>query len=208
MVDKRSLRFVSGVGLANWLNIRDSRIEPAQVAVAAYIRWFNSGRQGPLPPAARPLYLKPVRARLRHIRDGRSTWLDLAAFRNPDYGLLRLVEVSRARLVERLKECRRCGRWFFAAHLRREFCSDNCRGAFFAAHTGKEKAAWRNRAWRIREIHLPAVEGRIKNLRSLPCTKSVAARLDRAQRRYEVLQVELQNLKAKLEQTKGKEEKR
>jgi hypothetical protein len=208
MIDKRSLRFVSGVGLAAWLNRRESGIKTAQVAVAAYIRWFNLGRQGSPPPAARPLYLKPLRARLRHIRDGRSTWLDLAAFRNSDYGLLRLVEVSRARLVERLKECRRCGRWFFAAHLRREFCSDNCRGAFFAAHTGKEKAAWRNRVWRIREIHLPAVEGRINNLHLFPCTKSVAARLDRAQRRYQELQTELQNLTAKLEQTKWKVEKR
>ena len=208
MVEKRSLQFMSVVGLAAWLNSRESGIKTAQVAVASYIRWFKSGRQGPLPPAARPLYLKPLRARLRHIRDGRRTWLDLAAFRNPDYGLLRLVEVSRAGLVERLKECRRCGRWFFAGHLRRIHCSDNCRGAFFAAHAGKERAAWRNRAWRIGEIYLPAVEGRIENVASLTCTKSVAARLDRAQRRYQELQNELQNLKAKLEQTKWKEEKR
>jgi hypothetical protein len=205
----RRLPIVSGRDLADWLNSQDPEIKEAQRTIADYLRWLNSGRRGSFPHAERSLFIKPIRAKVSvpirvKVRPlpGSAGVLEIIPFGKTDHGWVKLAEVSRAGLLNRVRECPRCRRWFFAADLRKDYCGDNCRGAFFAAHAGKEKAALRNRKWRIENIYLPVAEERIKKLGLLTPTKSVAARLERARNRYRALEEEYIDLKEKLQKTK------
>lgn len=105
-------------GLTDWLNLRGK----SQNTVAAYIRWRNAGRSGHCPRAAhRLLFTRPLKTRLRDVRG-----LNLTAFANSDYGILRLVDVDGAGLMSRVRECPQCSNWFFAKNSKRKFCSPNC----------------------------------------------------------------------------------
>ena len=114
---------LDGHALAAWLNLRRKGVAPAQAAIAAYLRFENSGRKGAFPDAARLLFTRPAQGRLR--RGYRS--LELAPFGDLDDAIFRLLDLSRAGKLTRVRECPECLEWFFAENLKQLFCSDNCR---------------------------------------------------------------------------------
>jgi hypothetical protein len=114
---------LDGHALAAWLNLRRKGIAPAQAAVAAYLRFENSGRKGAFPDAARLLFTRPAQGRLRHCLGS----LDFAPFGDLDDAIFRLRDLSQAGKLTRMRECPECLKWFFAENLKQLFCSDNCR---------------------------------------------------------------------------------
>jgi len=127
----------SACELADWLNARNPSIAPLQRAVAEYIRFINAGRSGPFPKAAQPLFVKPIRARLRSLgRQG----LDLAPVADRDYAAFSLRDVFNAGLLGQVRECRECRKWFFAKNPKRDFCSEKCRVRWWQKTPAGKKA--------------------------------------------------------------------
>jgi len=114
--------YLSAQSLVDWLNGGGSQEQSTQEAIAAYIRWRNAGKPGSRPMVARRIFVEAVSARLREAPE-----LDLAPYRNRDFGVLRLVEADRNGLLSRLRECPGCSLWFFADNAKRMFCSVACR---------------------------------------------------------------------------------
>jgi hypothetical protein len=115
---------LAAVNLAAWLNKQESNLAESHGAVVAYIRWKNAGKRNHLPKNShRHLFARPIplEARLREVGV-----LDLAPMANPDYGILLLVDVDRAGLMSRIRECPHCAKWFFAKNSKKEFCSKDC----------------------------------------------------------------------------------
>jgi hypothetical protein len=195
----RSYLYAAGYSLADWLNLEKRKVTPDQASVSSYIRWAKL-RRGAMPEAAGKLFIKPIQERLRHVPRYR---LDLEGATNRDINLRKLVEISRAGLIDRMRECPRCRDWYFATDPRQKFCGPECRSGFFGSHAGRERAALRNRLWRIERAHMPAVGERIAKLRKLPASKAVARRLDVAQQRQAALLGEWQEITAKLDQVPG-----
>jgi hypothetical protein len=186
----RSLAYSAGLSLANYLN------EHPDPAIETYIRWAKAKRR-PQPEAARALFTKPIKARLRHAP---RRVLDIEGVANRDSLLLKLVDVSRWRLLHRMRECPKCQKWYFAEDDKQKFCGPNCRAAHFATHAGRERAGLRNRLWRIEKVLLPAVNKRIEKLAVLPRSKSVDARYNKAALRQADLAGEQEEIRAKLDQ--------
>ena len=197
----RRLRFwrarPDGQSLADWLNLREPKDRAVRVAIASCIRFLNAGKKGDWPEAARPLFARRVRGRLRHVAG-----LELVGADNVDGEILRLVRLAQSDNLCRMRECRHCGRWFFAGkNLRRRSCSQACRAAWFAAHRGRQRAAFNNRKWRIENVLLRAVKERIGKLQSLNANKM---RLERNRKRQFRLEKELEKIKAQLDAGKGR----
>lgn len=113
---------LSANSLAAWLNHRGPNLLRMQNAIAAYIRWSNAGRPNQRPKAAKYLFSRPLKVRVRDVGG-----LNLAAFSNSDYGVLQLRDVETAGLLSRMRECPQCAKWFFATDSRRRFCPGTCR---------------------------------------------------------------------------------
>lgn len=192
-----ALDLMAGQQLAEWINRCKAGNSSTGPEVEAFIRWANSGRRGDCPDAARPLFASPFTGHVSLVGNR----LEIMGRGHRDVAIWCLVVLSRSGSLNRMRECPRCQRWFFAENLKSKFCSPACRSAHFAAHQGSERAALVNRRWRINEVHLPTVRDRINRLRSLhrPATKAEKQRLERAMKRQVALKKELRGIESKLE---------
>lgn len=195
---------MAGNTLADYLNrwtanIKDHPWPADQAAVRDYVRWAKHGRRADHKAAARPLAGFPFKGHINVLQ----TRLDFVPRHHLDAALWCLVELSRAGELRRMRECSKCGKWFYAKSTKSLFCSTNCKAAHWAAHQGRKRCALQNRKWRIQNFNLPNTRLRIQKLEELKgrggsLAKPKADRLSELRKIQKKLERELSRLSKEL----------
>jgi hypothetical protein len=194
-----SLDLNVGRALADYLNRHEAGGNPDS-EIAAYVRWANGAKRGGLPSAVRGLFTRPFSGQVSRSTLG----LEILGRAHADNALWSVSVLERSGSLERIRECPQCGKWFYAGNKKTRFSSPACRSAYFAAHSGKERAKLINRKWRIVNLHCPNVRKHVTKLEGLkrPRTKSETVTLERGRSRLDALERELRQINLKLAKSK------
>lgn len=188
---------MAGNGLAEWLNRNSAAKTVLGPAVEAYVRWWKGGHRRNRPRGADALFSRPFAGTVSRTAYG----LDIIGRGHDDIAIWYVVVLSRSEGLSRMRECRNCGKWFFARNRKSKYHDDACRSAYDATHNGKERAAFNNRKWRIEKLYLPDLSKRIARLENLDHpTRQQVDRLERVRKRLDNLEKELLEINRKLRQ--------